>query len=70
MECPFFKDCPFIIKYASKNDQAIKGFVSLYCKGDKQLECKRRAYKNKTGQKPPDNMLPSGILLQEKEDKK
>lgn len=59
-ECPNLPNCGFVKKYHDSKSLAVKGFIVLYCKSDKQSECKRKEYKAQTGQAPPDDMLPGG----------
>lgn len=59
-ECPNLRGCGFVKKYGEAKSLAVKGFVTLYCKGSKQNECKRKLFKETTGTAPSDDMLPNG----------
>ena len=59
-ECELLNTCGFFIKYESSKVLACKGFITMYCKGDKINECKRMEYKQKHGKAPSDDMMPSG----------
>ena len=62
--CENMERCGFIRKYANDKDGlAVRGFVLMYCQGDKQDCCKRKEYKMRTGNPPPDEMLPSGTMM-------
>ncbi len=62
-DCANLAGCGFVKKYGESKSLAVKGFVNLYCKGEKQNECKRKEHKQKTGQAPPDEMMPSGGMM-------
>jgi hypothetical protein len=62
-ECENLPNCGFFIKYCKTKDLACKGFISMYCKGDKMEECKRLQYKREHGTPPSDDMMPSGQML-------
>lgn len=55
--CPFFKD-------ASKEEK-YKGFIDMFCKGDKQDKCIRKKVAKALGgpENVPANMIPNGSPL-------
>ncbi|KIX13738.1 hypothetical protein [Dethiosulfatarculus sandiegensis] len=61
--CDLLDKCGFFQKHAKSHQAACQGLVTLYCKGPKQNECKRKEYRKKHGQPPPDDMLPGGAML-------
>ncbi len=61
-ECENLKRCGFFKKYASINALACKGLINLYCRGEKQQQCKRNAFRRKTGKPPSDDMMPNGLM--------
>jgi hypothetical protein len=63
-ECKMLHLCGFLKKHGSENDLAGLWFRAEYCTGDKQEECKRKAYMTENGKMPPDDMTPSGEILQ------
>lgn len=65
MECKSLPNCGFFKKHADnkKKELACKGFVAMYCRGEKQEECRRRKYKEEKGCPPPDDMLPNGQMI-------
>lgn len=65
-DCEMLANCGFFKKYCKTKDLACKGFMSMYCKGDKQKECKRKHFKMKHGYPPSDDMLPSGQMISAK----
>lgn len=63
-ECQNLNNCAFFKEYQNREDLrlALKGFIRLYCKGEKQNECIRKQIKNKFGNVPI-NMMPNGYHL-------
>lgn len=61
--CPNLEKCGFVKKYSTTDSLAVKGFVSMYCQGEKQDECKRKTYKAQHGAIPSDDMLPNGSFV-------
>ena len=64
-ECEMLSKCGFFKKYNNSYVVACKGFIAMYCKGDKMNECKRLEYKKKHGVAPSDNMMPSGHFYED-----
>lgn len=64
-ECPNLQKCGFCKKYNRSKSLAVQGFINLYCKTEKQNECKRKAFKEKNGTLPADNMMPNGAFIKE-----
>lgn len=64
-ECPNLPECGFVKKYGETNGLAVKGFITMYCKGEKQNECKRKEYKQKMGNTASDEMLPTGLIMKD-----
>lgn len=64
-DCPNLEKCGFVKKYGESRAHAVKGFVKMYCKNEKQNECKRKEYKQKNGVAPSDEMLPNGGFIKE-----
>lgn len=62
-DCQNLEKCGFVKKYGESKGLAVKGFVSMYCKTEKQNECKRKEYKMKNGAAPSDEMLPNGGFI-------
>jgi hypothetical protein len=52
--------CGFLKKYQVVNDMACKGFVRVYCQGDKMKDCERKKYRQEHGKLPDDDMMPNG----------
>ena len=63
MECDLLSKCGFFKKYMDSREAACRGFISLYCRGSKMAECKRKEFRKAHGTPPPDNMLPNGQSL-------
>ena len=59
-DCPNLAQCGFVKKYGTSKSLAVKGFIAMYCKSDKQSICKRKEYKEKMGKPPSDDMMPNG----------
>ena len=62
MECELLGKCGFFKKYEQTKAMACIGFIALYCKGEKQNECKRKEFRMKNGHPPDDNMMPNGSM--------
>lgn len=62
-ECELLSECEFFKKYLETNLAACKGVIAEYCRGNRQGECKRKAYLLKHGVQPPENMLPGGSII-------
>lgn len=65
VECPNLEKCGFVKKYCDSKGLAVKGFIAMYCRGAKQEECKRKAYKALHGVAPSDDMMPNGAMMKE-----
>jgi hypothetical protein len=59
ISCPISNECQFFKKY-NKNAESYK---YVYCEGSKQESCARYYYKDKNGVKPPDELTPTGVLI-------
>jgi hypothetical protein len=62
-DCELLSKCGFFKKYADTKELACKGFISQYCQGPKQKECKRMEYRLKHGIPPSDDMMPTGQII-------
>ena len=67
-DCENLKTCAFFKTYENNPniEAALKGFVSMYCKGPKQDQCIRKKVSKALGgpQNVPTNMMPNGMPLQ------
>lgn len=61
--CELLDKCGFFKKYSVGNQLACRGFVNRYCKGELKNQCKRMEYRITHGTPPPDNMLPTGVMM-------
>ncbi len=61
-ECELLNTCGFFKKYQDTKSMACKGFIQMYCKGDKMDECKRKQYRQEHGKPPIDEMMPNGWM--------
>ena len=61
--CPNLLQCGFFKKYKEAKVLTCNVFVTLYCNGAKQTECKRYVYRQKHGVAPPDDMMPNGLPI-------
>jgi hypothetical protein len=59
-DCESIDRCGFFKKYQSSKVLACKGFTSLFCKGPKMNDCKRKEFRQTHGTPPPDDMMPNG----------
>lgn len=62
-DCELLPNCGFFKKYEGTLDLACRGFMSSYCRGPKQADCERRKFRARTGERPDDDMLPSGHMM-------
>lgn len=62
-DCPSLAGCGFLKKHGETKQLACKGFISSYCRGEKQNECKRKEHKARTGTPPSDDMMPNGAMM-------
>ena len=60
IECKYLKDCEFVLSYVAQVEPHWDDFVSLYCRGDFQDVCKRRAWFKEHGTKPGQDLMPTG----------
>lgn len=61
-DCPNLAACPFV-KYCEEHDatMSVKGFITMYCRGERQEECIRKQLCDKFGrQVVPVQMMPNG----------
>ncbi len=58
-KCERMLDCPFFQKFP-KN---VASYRYVYCEGPKLDSCVRLTYKEKHGVKPPDELTPTGLLI-------
>ncbi len=62
-ECPMLVNCGFFRKYQESKTVACRGFIAMYCRGERQGQCKRRQYRLEHGTPPPDDMMPDGQMV-------
>ncbi len=62
-ECELLETCGFFKKYNEISEVACKMLISMYCRGSKQNECKRKEYRMSTGNPPAATMMPNGKSL-------
>jgi hypothetical protein len=62
-ECKMLRLCGFLKKHGSGDTVAGQWFRQEYCTGFKQDECKRKEYMIEHGKVPPDDMSPTGEVL-------
>lgn len=66
-ECSNLSECNFFKMYENDKSKhlALKGFISMFCKGAKQGQCKRKDLSKTLGgpQNVPPNMLPNGLPM-------
>lgn len=62
-ECELLNRCGFFLKYQASLDLACRGFIKSYCKGPLMNDCQRKAFRDKHGVPPDDDMLPTGQMM-------
>jgi hypothetical protein len=63
-ECKMLPLCGFLKKHGGENTLAALWLRYEYCTGEKKEECKRKQYMIEHGKVPPDDMAPTGEMLQ------
>ena len=61
-DCELLEKCGYFKKYHDTKEIICQGFIRQYCRGPRQLECKRMKYREEHGTPPPDDMMPSGHM--------
>jgi len=62
-DCPRPSGCGFFQKYQETKNLACNGFITTYCRGPSQTDCKRLEYRAKNGCAPSDDMMPTGQTI-------
>lgn len=60
LECEFLEKCPMFVRF--EIEAMGSAYIRLYCKGPMMGDC-ARAKIMRTGEKPPDPLLPNGKFL-------
>jgi len=61
--CENLSTCGFVRNYENVNNLVVKGYIMLYCKSEKMMDCKRLEYIENHGTPPPSEMLPTGKMM-------
>ncbi|MGE5341809.1 MAG: hypothetical protein ACM3SY_10065 [Candidatus Omnitrophota bacterium] len=61
--CEMLEKCGFFKKFQASKNLACKGFILQYCQGPKMDACKRKEHRKTHGTPPPDDMMPSGLMM-------
>jgi hypothetical protein len=56
-------DCGFFRKYSDAGQARCDGTIKIYCCGPRGGACEREVYRKTYNTTPPDEMMPSGMLL-------
>ncbi len=59
-ECQYLNECEFVLRYVAQVKPHWDDFVSLYCYGDFQDDCKRLEQFKKLGACPDSGLMPTG----------
>ena len=66
-ECHNLEKCNFFKMYQNDESKnlALKGFISMFCKGERQDQCVRKIISKELGgpELVPPNMLPNGFAI-------
>lgn len=62
-DCENLPTCGFFKKYFNVNKSACRGFIKTHCRGEMRNACERKAYRERHGTPPSDDMLPNGVML-------
>lgn len=55
--------CGFFKKYAGSDHEACTGSIKTYCQGPRRGACEREVYRKTHKTAPPDDLLPTGLLI-------
>ena len=59
-ECQYLDDCEFVLRYVAKVKPHWDDFVTHYCRGDFQDNCKRLEQFRELGSRPESALMPTG----------
>ena len=63
-KCKFLDSCGFFLNFRGNSEVVERGWIRLFCTSQERSEnCERKKIRKQTGQPPPDNMTPTGIIL-------
>ena len=62
-KCELLETCGFFKKHQATKNSACKGFIRIYCEGEKMDECVRKQYRKEHGKPPDDDMMPNGFSI-------
>jgi len=67
--CNLINECAYFRIYEEQRSMAIDVWKKLFCMDiNKSEKCERKKMRKETGEPPPDNMSPTGELLELPED--
>ena len=61
--CENLPTCGFFKKYSETKSLACKGLITLYCKSEKMIECRRLEYIETHGTPPSPDLMPNGMYI-------
>lgn len=64
-KCERIQGCGYFRKYGVSERVACRGFITAYCEGKLQNQCRRKSFLKEHGHAPPDEMLPTGLFLED-----
>jgi hypothetical protein len=68
-QCDLVDNCAYFRIYEEQRSIAIDVWKKLFCKDiEKSEQCERKKIRRETGEPPPENMSPTGELLELPED--
>lgn len=68
-KCDLINECAYFQLYEEQRSMAIDVWKKLFCLDiNKSEKCERKKIRKETGEPPPDNMSPTGELLELPED--
>ncbi len=63
-KCEFLDTCGFFLNFRGNSEIVERGWIRLFCTSQERSEnCERKKIRKQTGEPPPDNMTPTGIIL-------
>jgi hypothetical protein len=61
--CELLEKCGYFSKYQNSKKTLCQGWIRQYCMGPKMDQCKRKIYRSEHNAPPPDDMMPSGLMV-------
>ena len=65
-KCQFYENCGFLNSFQKSEERMREGWIKSFCKSKEKSEtCRRKILYRQNGCLPPDNVMPTGKILQQ-----